>query len=204
MLFINFYIKSERISDFLNHGLWRIDVKNFLKVSIISLGFVVFATTSSFALVDGAVWGGYVFKGELEGNNKDATGGNYGIKGHYNTSLFPLLELGVGAYYQYSKLTVDLGSNEDIKRSSIGLDANLILGTPIVHPYLRGTYSFVDKVDVAGESDTVKFKGYGYGAGLELTVAPFLRIFGEYMYDYSDHDSYLKSQSVKLGLKMDI
>jgi len=180
-------------------------VKNFFKVSIIALGFVFFVTTNSFALVDAAVWGGYVFKGELEDNNDDPKGGVYGIKGHYNTSLIPLLELGVGAYYQYSKLKIDItNSDEDITRQTMGLDANLILGLPIIHPYVRGTYSFYDKMEVADYSDTEKFKGYGLGAGVEFTVFPFLRIFGEYMYDYTEHDSYIKAQSINLGLKVDI
>lgn len=180
-------------------------MKNFFKVSIIALGFVFFVTTNSFALVDAAVWGGYVFKGELENNNDDPKGGEYGIKAHYNTSLFPMIELGIGAYYQYSKLKIDiLSSDEDIKRQTMGLDANLILGLPVIHPYIRGTYSFWDKMKVASESDTEKFKGYGIGGGVELTVAPFIRIFGEYMYDYTEHDTYIKSHSANLGLKLDI
>lgn len=180
-------------------------MKNFFKLSIIALGFVFFVTTNSFALVDASVWGGYVFKGKIEDNNDDAKGGEYGIKAHYNTSLFPLIELGVGAYYQYSKLKVDiLSSDEDIKRQTMGLDANLILGLPIIHPYVRGTYSFWDKLKVASASDTEKFKGYGIGAGVEFTVAPFIRIFGEYMYDYTSHDAYIKSHSANLGLKLDI
>ena len=43
----------------------------------------------------------------------------------------------------------------------------------------------------------------GAGLGVELTVFPFLRIFGEYMYDFADHDVYIKSHSANLGLKVD-
>jgi len=204
MFFYKFLYKIKtKGSDFIIKP-WRIEVKNWLKVSIISMGLVFFVTTNSFALVDAAVWGGYVFKSEFEDSNDDPKGGQYGIKAHYNTSLIPLLELGVGAYYQYSKLKMDiLDESEDIKRESLGLDANLILGIPIIHPYVRGTYSFWDKLKVGSDSETEKFKGYGAGLGVELTVFPFLRIFGEYMYDFADHDVYIKSHSANLGLKVD-
>jgi hypothetical protein len=149
----------------------RFDVKNFLKVSIIAFALVFTVNTKSFALVDAAAWGGYLFNGEIEDLEKgDLKGGQYGIKAHYNTSLIPLLELGVGAYYQYSTLKFDYSSlDEDVTRQTIGLDANLILGLPIVHPYIRGTYSFWDKLKFGDEdADTEKFKGYGAGLGLNL------------------------------------
>ncbi len=181
-------------------------MKNFLKVSIISLGLVLFATTSSFALVDGSIYGGYVFSGKIEGVDlSNFKGYDYGAKAHYNTSIFPLIELGIGGYYQVSKYKYDISSsNTDLTRNNFGIDANLILTTPIVHPYLRGTYGLWDKVKGDGYSDTVKLKGYGAGAGVELTFFPFMRVFGEYMYDYTDHDGYIKTSSVNLGLKFDL
>ena len=184
----------------------RMDVKNFIKASIMALGLVFAVNTNSFALVDAAVWGGYVFSGEQEDNSgADPKGGEYGIKGHYNTSVLPLLELGIGAYYQYSKIKFDiLDSDEDMTRKTIGFDANLILSLPILHPYIRGTYSIWDDISYSGYNDTEKFKGYGIGAGLEFTVAPFIRIFGEYMYDYTEHDAYFKSHAANIGLKIDI
>jgi len=181
-------------------------VKKFLKLTIISALLVGFMEATSFALVDAAVWGGYVFNGKIEGSdNSDTKGGQYGLKAHYNTSLMPLLELGVGAYYQYSKLTQDItSSDDDFTKQSLGIDGNLILSLPVIHPYLRGTYCLWDKIEAGNVSDTEKFKGYGFGAGVEVTVFPFFRLFGEYMYEYSDHDAYFKSQSINLGLKFDL
>ena len=50
-----------------------------------------------------------------------------------------------------------------------------------------------------------KFKAYGVGAGVELQFFPFLRIFGEYMYDHTDHDDkYLNMNQVNFGVKADI
>ena len=38
----------------------------------------------------------------------DPKGFQYGAKAHYNTSLIPLLELGVGGYYQHTKIKYDI------------------------------------------------------------------------------------------------
>jgi hypothetical protein len=177
-------------------------LKNLLRVFIITAGVVLLFNVNSFALVDGAAWGGYAFKGEVEGNS-DAKpkGGQYGVKAHYNTSLIPFIELGLGGYYQNTKINFDITSFDTIERKSAGLDVNIILSLPIIHPYIRGTYAFWDKLD----TDVEKYKAYGYGAGLELTVFPFIRIFGEYMYDHTEHnDAFLKMNSVNFGLKADI
>jgi len=178
-------------------------VKNVFRVFIITAGIVLFVNVNSFALVDGAVWGGLGFDGKIEGMpDADPKSTQYGAKAHYNTSLFPLIELGFGGYYQYTKIKLDVTDNdsEDYIRKSAGLDANIILSIPIVHPYGRATYALWDKL----EKDTENYKAYGFGAGIEITIFPFLRVFGEYMYEYTDHDSYIKMNSVNFGLKADI
>jgi hypothetical protein len=180
-------------------------VKNIVKVFIITAGLVLSLNVNSFALVDGAVWGGYGFSGEVEGNTDlDPKSADYGVKAHYNTSLVPLLELGLGGYYQYTKIKFDLTGTDDWTRNSAGFDGNLILSLPIVHPYLRGTYAFWDKLKIGDVTDTEKFKAFGYGGGIEFTVFPFLRVFGEYMFEKTDHDGYLKMNTVNFGLKADI
>ncbi len=179
-------------------------MKKLLAVLVLSASFLVFVQVQSFAIADVSAYGGIMFKGDVENDSDaDPKDWHYGLKGHYNTSLIPLIELGVGAYYQYSKITFDVtGGDEDYTRQSLGFDVNLILGLPVVHPYARLTYSIWDKFD----DDKVNFKGYGAGAGLEITFFPFLRAFGEYMYDYSDHgtDLELKSHSVNIGVKFDL
>lgn len=175
-------------------------MKNIFKVFIITAGLVVFLNVDSFAIVDGAAWGGYAFKGKIENSTEDPQGLQYGVKAHVNTSFLPLIELGLGGYYQMSKYKFDI-MDDTIERQSAGLDVNFILSLPIIHPYARGTYAFWDKFD----NDTEKFKAYGVGAGLELTVFPFIRIFGEYMFENTEHNSlYLKTNSVNFGLKADI
>ena len=117
-------------------------MKNIFKVFIIAAGMVLLFNMNSFALVDGAVWGGYVFKGEVEDESKaDPTGGHYGIKAHYNTSLAVLFDIGLGGYYQYEQLKYDILDKDTYTRQTAGLDVNLILKLPVLHPYLRGTYA---------------------------------------------------------------
>ena len=179
-------------------------MKKLLTILVISAGLFMFLPSQSFALVDASAYGGYMFNGSVEGDSKaDPKGYNYGLKAHYNTSLFPLLELGVGAYYQNTKFKYDVYSlnEETFLRKSAGLDMNLIVKLPIVHPYGRFMYAFWDDV----EGDVERFNAYGLGAGVELTVFPFIRIFGEYMYEKTTHDkSDFKSNSVNFGLKLDI
>jgi len=176
-------------------------VKNIFKVLIITVGIVLSFNVNSFALVDAAGWGGIGFDGKVEGNSDaDPKTAQYGAKAHYNTTLIPLLELGLGGYYQYTKIKYDIKGSDDLIRKSAGLDVNLILSFPVIHPYGRATYALWDKL----ENDTEKFKAYGLGAGIEIAFFPFLRVFGEYMYDYTDHDGYIKMNSVNFGVKADI
>jgi len=177
-------------------------VKNFFKVLILTGGIVIFVNINSFALVDVAGWGGYTFNGTVENNSSaDPKGVDYGVKAHINTSVILLFDLGLGAYYEGSKLKYGLNTDPAFNRKSAGLDVNLILSLPIIHPYARGTYAFWDKF----ENDIEKFKAYGLGAGVELTVFPFIRIFGEYMFENTEHySSSLKTSTVNFGLKVDI
>jgi opacity protein-like surface antigen len=176
-------------------------VKNFIRVLLFTGGLILFINSNSYALVDISAYGGFGFKGEVAGMDYQAL--PYGLKAHYNTSLVPMLELGLGVYYQGMKVKFDYpGSDWDVKRQTFGLDMNLILDLPIIHPYGRFTYGFWDKFD----GDSENYKAWGLGAGIELTVIPFFRLFGEYNYDVSDHSKYdakYKTNSILLGLKFD-
>ncbi|MCL1911925.1 MAG: porin family protein [Leptospirales bacterium] len=182
------------------------------KILLITAGFVLCFNANSFALVDAAGWGG-LFMGDGAGGD-DTRGGQFGFKAHYNTSLTPLFELGVGGYYQFSRIVYDdLKLNyDDLKRQSAGLDVNLIFSlTPIVNPYFRGTWAFWDKMENYPDkfygypkvTDTKKFRAFGLGAGLEFTIIPLLRIFGEYMYENTSHYGVTYNfHAFNLGLKL--
>jgi len=192
-------------------------VKNFIKVSMLAAGIIFFVNTNSYALVDASVYGGYAFTGKMDletpgENNPKVKGYDIGAKGHVNFSILPLLELGIGGYYQNDMLSFDYsGYTWKPVINSIGFDGNIILALPIIHPYIRVKYSILDHVSLpspaAGfdaSSETKYFQGYGAGAGVELTFIPFFRIFGEYVYDYSKFaDTKITRQKVNVGLKFD-
>lgn len=180
----------------------RIQVKNLIRVLLLTCGLIFIINSNSYAIVDVSAFGGFTFSGDAEGT--DYVGVPYGLKAHYNASLIPMIEMGLGAYYQGAKIKLDVPSTDwDLNRQTIGFDFNLILSLPIIHPYGRFTYAIWDKFSGNGISDTEKFKGWGLGAGLELTAVPFFRIFAEYYYDVADHDSQFKSNSVLAGVKFD-
>lgn len=178
-------------------------MKNFIKVLLITCGMIFFINSNSYALVDVSAYGGFAFDGEVEG--VDYVGVPYGLKAHYNTSLIPMIEMGLGAYYQGMKIKLDVPSADwDFTRQTFGIDANLILSLPIIHPYCRFTYGIWDKLKSDAGSDTENYKAWGIGAGLELTVIPFFRIFGEYMYDTTEHNAVdYKTSALNVGLKFD-
>ena len=163
-------------------------MKNFLKVFILAAGLVLCFNAKSFALVDVAAYGGYVFNGETGKSpiKLDWTGPQCGLKAHYNTSLVPLVELGVGAYCQYLKMKYDdlkFGGTTypmpSIPRTSFGLDVNVIFSTLVINPYIRLTYALYDKFDYdrVGDYGTENFKQYGVGIGAEFPVA-IIKLFG--------------------------
>ena len=181
-------------------------MKKILKVFIIAAGFVLCFNVKSFAIVDVAAWGGYIFHGdiynsELSYDNAKFTGGQYGLKAHYNTSPFSLLDFGIGVYGQYSKINFDKLEGDTSKKSA-GLDANLILTTPVLQPYLRGTWAFWDRMS----SETKKFKAWGLGIGVEVFILPTIKLFGECMYDDTKHGERDKDEiflfAVNFGLKL--
>ena len=181
-------------------------MKNFIRTMLITGSLLFFVQNYSYAIVDASVYGGYTFSGTVEdtGFEADVDGLLYGVKGHYNTSLIPLIELGVGAYYQFNKMQYESsGSDFDLDRQSLGLDLNLILSLPIIHPYGRFTWAVVDSIKTETDTYTENFKAWGAGVGVEFTIIPFFRVFGEYMYDKSKQDFTLTTNSAIIGVKFD-
>ena len=161
-------------------------MKNFLKVTILAAGLVLCLNASSFAQVDLAVYGGYVFSGTVDaggGDEVDYSATQFGVKGHYNIEMSPTVGLGLGAFYQYAKVDPDdWPGGAKPKRTTVGLDLALIFATSSeVFPYAR-VYCAYDKVKMWGMSATGF--GFGAGAGIEYAIMPNLRIFGELMYEH--------------------
>ena len=188
-------------------------MKSFIKL-IIATGLVLFFNVNSFASVDLAAYGGYMFSGDAEvaGESADISGPQFGVKGHYNIELSPSVGLGLGAYYQYTKIKVDVdyGETPKISRNAAGVDINLIFSMPTapdIFPYLRANYSFYDKL--SGDTpfgETVSGHGFGIGAGLEFAITPVVRIFGEFMYEMPSYKKYgytldVSAAAFNIGLK---
>ena len=179
-------------------------MKNIIRVFLLTAGLILAVNSSSYAIVDISAYGGYTFNGEAE--DVDALGLLYGAKAHINSGLPVVpIELGLGAYYQQQKIKWDnsFSTEFDATRQTIGLDFNVIITIPIIHPYGRFTYAFWDKITDGSYSDTENFKAWGLGAGVEFTVIPFFRIYGEFMYESTKHDAKLTTSSVNLGVKFD-
>jgi hypothetical protein len=167
----------------------RLKMKNFVKLIVVA-GLVLCFNINSFANIDVAAWGGYVFSGESKvfGNTFDFTGQQFGIKAHYNISLTDSFVLGLGGYYQYGKYTWDLPTDPKFKRKAAGIDVALIFSaTPEIFLYLRANYSIYDKFVDIGYDDW-DGHGFGVGGGVEYSIIPNLRLFGELMYEMPTYD----------------
>ena len=159
-------------------------MKNFLKVFILAAGLVLFLNVNSFANVDIAAYGGYIFSGNAKVTgylNEDFTGGQFGVKAHYNLELSDTIGLGLGGFFQYANISPDEG-DFTIKRNALGIDiALLFMVSPEISPYIRANYSLSDKVKLEGW--TVSGHGFGIGGGLEFAINQNVRIFVEMMYE---------------------
>ena len=172
--------------------------------------------TASFAIVDIGAYGGYTFAGKIDQpgiDNADTNGWQYGFIGHLNGSVIPMiLSMGVGGFYQKSPLSYTVaGKDFDLTKTMYGVDAIAMLELPIlIHPYVRAGIAINEKVEIktpcCTSSDEKKFNSYYGGLGVALTVFPFVQVFGEYLYNYSniENNGTLQSNSINIGARLNI
>ena len=151
--------------------------------------------------MDVDVYGGYAFSGRL--NGEDVKGPVKGITVHYNGSFLPIINIGIGAFYQMSELEYESEDMDgEATRKTLGLDLNLIADFPLIRPYGRFTWGVVDTFEDEGKKrDIEMFKAWGAGLGLQVSVIPFFSVYGEYRIDRADHGSDLETDSAIMGLK---
>jgi opacity protein-like surface antigen len=145
---------------------------------------LVFVPTSSYALLDFGVYGGYALGDiDLGTSSEDMHGSEYGFVGHFNGGVPLLITVGLGLYWQKASHTIDTsGSDLDADKVSYGFDAYAQLALPIlIHPYVRGGIAIKEELDVEGTKVDDKFSSYHYGIGVALTVFPMIQLFAEYM-----------------------
>ena len=194
-------------------------MKNFLKVTILAAGLVICLNASSFAQVDVAVYGGYVFSGTVEVTEEglpsydvDFSATQFGIKGHYNIEMSPAVTLGLGVFYQSEKVDPDdWGGGSKPKRTSLGADVAFLfsMDSAAVFPYVR-LYCAYDKLKIWGES--APGVGFGIGGGLEYAINTNIRLFGELMYEAAawekdidwgyGYEENLKANASQIGLNV--
>lgn len=164
---------------------------------------LLFIPTASFALVDVNLYGGYTFSGKLEGISGTQDGWEMGLTTHINFDVLVFFQFGAGASYEWTNM-------DWTDKNQVGLDLYGMLNIPFipVSPYVRFNTAIWDKIE--GQLDSTEyFKTYSFGGGIILTVLPIpgvfkLQLFGEYMYNFSEHSSReVTDHSFYLGVRTD-
>lgn len=171
------------------------------KILLLIVTLFVF-NSSAFAIVDFGVYGGYSFAGNYSASGTSTSGPEYGVIGHYNDMVIPLLSYGIGGYYQYTKLDYSLlGSDNSLTKNTLGLDLYFQLELPIIHPFVRASTSIFESI----KSEKEFFKSYAFGGGLAFSVFPFIELTTDYMYTRSKKGSEtLKGHAIHLGARINI
>lgn len=193
-----------------------------LKAILVMAAVLVLLPATSYAIVDFGAYGGYGFAGKLdtgelatntvEKQGKSMSGWEYGLFGHLNTSIAGIVGVGVGPYYQAAPMQYELEGNKyDAKRVAYGVDLMVSLELiPIIHPYLREGVAIKEQIKVEVPSAvgmTTKttndryFRSWYFGFGCAFTVAPMVRVFGEYLYTTSKQENKveIKGNAVHAG-----
>jgi len=162
----------------------------FLKVFILTAGLVLCFNAKSFASVDLSVWGGYVFNRQSSSfdgwyRNIDDDIKQLGFKAHYNLSLTPSINLGLGAFFRYSNYEHSPSSRD------AGLDIALFFTTPTTSyftPYLRAIYYLYDSYDISYQDRTdLTYQGFGIGGGIQFNITSSIKLFTELMCELPEY-----------------
>jgi len=143
----------------------------------------------SFAWIDGSVYGGYTFLGDVEVHDSDyddVRGYDYGVMGHLNLNL-SLILLGFGLNYQAGNFKYDTGDeNADFQiKSSWGPDILLMLKiSDTANPFVRIGFSFIDELEYdygIEKKDKIRILNSGWWAiGYAYKPISYFLIFTEY------------------------
>jgi len=187
-------------------------MKNFFKVFILIAGFVLYFNANSFATVSVAAYGGYSF-GRLEFNSLPdeedlknivfIKGPQFGLKSHYNIELTPSIDLGLGAFFQYTRFKYYDYDGKAL-RTAAGLDVNFVFSTPSdFYPYVVVNYSLYDKLDLRDMGDEkISGHGVGIGCGLEYGISSNVRLSAEMMHEMLTYKKHCITMVYNGGLKI--
>lgn len=168
---------------------------------------------SSFAFFDAALYGGYSF-GSLDAAqyNEDLKGWEYGGFAHINLGIPMLFSVGIGGFYHVSTATMDYsGTDTDVSRSSYGLDVMGTIELPMlpVNPFIRAGVAINESLEIDMQNIPTKEKKFGsyyFAIGAGYSVVPMVRLFAEYVYNYSkqEDDEKVLSNALHLGIMLSI
>lgn len=196
-------------------------MKSIAKI-VVLLAIIAFVPTASYALIDaeaygGAFWGGQYYSGATA--QKVNVGKEYGFRGHLNFGIPLLFKVGVGMFYNKAPLKYkneSSGNEYKITIRDLGIDAYAMLELPIfIHPFARMGLSV--KQDVKVEEPQLdgntksneysrKFRSSYYGGGAAISILPYIRIYGEYIYTISklEDGKELSGNAFHLGAMLSI
>ena len=184
------------------------------RIIVALLAVLMFIPVSSYAIVDFGVYGGYSFANlDDEASQVDMNGWEWGMLGHINTGLPMLFSVGLGAFYQRTNSEFDLGGTTyDAERIMWGVDIMATLELPIfIHPYLRMGIAVNEEFEVDSPQGRIRkddkwFNSHYYGLGAQFTVFPMVRLFGEYVFNYSNQEdnTVIKSNAIHVGAMLSI
>lgn len=177
-----------------------------LTIATVLLTAMLLVPVSSYAIIDGWVYGGYTFAGDFKyktkelftsvSKSKDLNGFEYGALAHVNFGMPMVFSLGLGGFFQQTP-------TKDVTKTDYGIDAMFMLKLPVIpfNPYVRGGVSINQnlKYDISGASDKSKyFNAYYAGGGIAVKVVAIVYVFGEYLYNWTI-DGKGRSNSVHAG-----
>lgn len=185
------------------------------KLLVAVLAIALFIPASSYALVDFGVYGGYSYANiDTEVYQEDMNGWEWGMLGHVNTGLPMLFSVGLGAFYQRTNADFEIGNTTvDADRVMWGIDVMATLELPIfIHPYLRMGIAIKEELEIDQGNNTTTvtnekyFNSHYYGIGAQFSVFPMVRVFGEYVFNYSnqENDTVVKSNAIHVGAMLSI
>ncbi|MCU0822617.1 MAG: porin family protein [Spirochaetes bacterium] len=190
---------------------------------LVLLAVMLMIPASSYALVDGSIYGGYAFGGKLEGTGEtaDVSGYHYGARVHANLGIPMVVSFGLGMFYEIAPMKYEVnGKEDDLKKETLGIDVYAQLKLPVIpiNPFIRYGIAINDKVEVtyqdqdAGGSATEtfqeNFKSSYYGIGIAYSlldaIVMDIQLFGEYLYTTSKQEKgiELKGNVVNLGVQV--
>ena len=160
-----------------------------MKKRFLTIFFIIIIPVQCFAWIDGSIYGGYTFHGDVEivdSHYKDVKGYDYGAMFHLNLNPDMFL-LGFGLNYQEGNIKYDMAGEEaDFKiKSSWGPDIILMIKiSDKANPFVRIGFSLIDNLEYdygSKQKDKTRFINSGWWAiGYAYQPVPHLLIFAEY------------------------